>query len=307
MKVSIITVNYNETATTCALLDSIRRQGYDDVEVIVVDNASRENPTAIFQAQFPEVIFVRSETNLGFAGGNNLALARASGEFLFFVNNDAEIEAGCIERLLQLFENHANIGIASPLICYAPDKRTNSSFYRPPYRIQYAGMTLVSPFTGRNKTIGEREMDIRQYAEPFRTGYVHGAAMMLPRRVLEQVGAMWEGFFLYYEELDWCERIRKAGFEVWVEPRARVWHKESLTLDKMGTTKTFYLARNRILFMRRNFKGWRLAVFFIFLVLATLPKTCLLFLLKGDFDNLKAFLRGVFTNVRLKPFHAEAL
>ncbi len=298
MKVSIITVNYNETATTCALLDSIRRQGYQDLEVIVVDNASRENPASIFQAQYPEVKFIRSEQNLGFAGGNNLALPQACGEYLYFVNNDAEIEPGSIERLLQLFEDQPNIGIVSPLICYFPITRPSTTIYRPPYTIQYAGMTPVSSFTGRNRTIGEREMDLGQFAKPGRTAYTHGAAMMLPRKVLDQVGPMWEGFFLYYEELDWCERIRRAGFEVWVEPRARVWHKESLTLGKMGTTKTYYLTQNRILFMRRNFSGWRLAVFFVFLFFVTLPKNAFLYLLKGDFENLKAFMRGVFSSFR---------
>ncbi|MFN0034957.1 MAG: glycosyltransferase family 2 protein [Saprospiraceae bacterium] len=306
--VSIITVNYNETAATCALLDSIRRQGCRDVEVIVVDNASRQNPAPIFQAQYPEVKFIRSEQNLGFAGGNNLALPSARGEHLFFVNNDAELEPGCIETLLQFFESHPNAGIVSPLICYFPEERpkTESSVHRSSFIVQsvhsssfivqYAGMTPVSPLTGRNRTLGERELDRGQFAEPRPTAYAHGAAMMLPRKVLEQVGPMWEGFFLYYEELDWCARIRRAGFEIWVEPRARVWHKESLTLGKMGATKTYYLARNRILFMRRNVGGWRLGVFFVFLIFVTLPKNVFRYALKGEWGNLKAFLKGVFSN-----------
>lgn len=292
--VSIISVNYNETATTCALLDSIRRQNYRDLEVIIVDNASRENPATIFQSRYPEVKFIRSEHNLGFAGGNNLALPVARGEFLFFVNNDAELEPGCIEYLLQLFDSHPNVGIASPLICYFPEAGGITAA-NPSYIIQYAGMTPISPFTGRNRTIGERHVDQGQFTGPGITAYAHGAAMIIPKIVLEQVGPMWEGFFLYYEELDWCERIRKAGFEIWVEPRARVWHKESLTLNKMGRLKTYYLTRNRILFMRRNFDGWRLAVFFGFLILVTIPKNFLVYLLKGDFENLKAFLRGVFS------------
>ena len=287
MTVSIITVNYNETATTCALLDSIRRQPYRDVEVIVVDNASRENPDAIFARQYPEVKFIRSARNLGFAGGNNLALPFATGQYLFFVNNDAEIAPGCIEQMLQCFENQPNAGMISPLICYF----SNDS--DAPDLIQYAGMTQVSSLTGRNETLGERTIDRGQFARPELTAYAHGAAMMVPRKVLDQVGPMWEGFFLYYEELDWAERIRKAGFEVWIEPRARVWHKESLTLAKMGTTKTFYLTRNRILFMRRNFDGAPLLVFFIFLWTVTIPKNILLYLLKRDFQGLKAFINGI--------------
>ncbi len=293
-KVSIITVNYNETAVTCALLDSIRRQAYRNVEVIVVDNASLENPASVFQSRYPEVKFLRSERNLGFAGGNNLALSVASGEYLFFVNNDTELVPGCIETLVQVLENQPTIGLISPLICYFPEDPQ-----QPPI-VQYAGMTPVSPFTGRNHTLGEREREQGQFSSPGPTAYAHGAAMMAPKKVLDQVGPMWEGFFLYYEELDWAERIRRAGWEIWIAPQARVLHKESLTIDKMGTTKTFYLTRNRILFMRRNFGSWQLAVFFAFLVLVTLPKNTLMYLLKGDFANLNAFYKGIFSNLETK-------
>lgn len=285
--VSIITVNYNETATTCALLNSIRQQTYPDVEIIVVDNASRPDPAPIFQAQYPEVTFIRSEQNLGFAGGNNLALSAARGTYLFFVNNDAELTVGCIESLLQLLKEQPQAGIVSPLICFPP--------LPPPGLVQYAGMTRVSPFTGRNRTLGDHEMDQGQFSAPAHTGYAHGAAMMVPRKVLDQVGSMWNGFFLYYEELDWCERIRKAGYEVWIEPRARVIHKESVTLEKMGMTKIYYLTRNRILFMRRNFAYPELAVFFLFICLVSLPKSSVQYLLKGNFRALKAYLSGLFS------------
>lgn len=297
--VSIITVNFNQLDATCALFDSIRRQDYRNVEIFVVDNGSRENPAQVFLEKYPEVKFIRSEQNLGFAGGNNLAVKQAKGDFIFFVNNDAELTEGCIARLLALFEQVPDLGIASPLICYFPEN--NSKLQTPNFKhIQYAGMTRVNPFTGRNRTIGNKEPDKGQFVEPQPTAYAHGAAMMISRRVLEQVRPMDEGFFLYYEELDWCERIRRAGFSIWVEPRARVYHKESLTVEKLGALKTYYLNRNRVWFMRRNYSGWRLAVFFVFLFLVTIPKNMLLYLLRGETENLKAFLRGVWWNFGAK-------
>ncbi len=285
--VSIITVNYNQAEVTCALLDSIRRQDYRNVEVFVVDNGSRENPAALFAARYPEAHFIRSEQNLGFAGGNNLALAEARGAYLFLVNNDAELTGGCIRRLLDRFGSVPDLGIVSPLICYFPEKD------RPYDLIQYAGMTPVNPFTARNRTTGNRQPDRGQFSEPQPTGYAHGAAMMVHRRVLDRVGPMDEDFFLYYEEVDWCERIRRAGFSVWVEPRARVYHKESLTVQKLGTLKTYYLNRNRVRFMRRNYGGWRLGVFYAFLFLVTVPKNVVLYLIRGELANLGAFLRGI--------------
>lgn len=285
--VSIITVNFNQTDATCALLDSIRRQDWRDLEVIVVDNGSRDNPQRLLEMHYPEVQVLRSEQNLGFAGGNNFGLSAARGEFIFFVNNDAELTEGCIGRLLDVFSKYPRTGMVSPLICYFPVKNQSADL------IQYAGMTPVHPFTARNRTIGQGEIDEGQYRDIRPSAYAHGAAMMAPRRVIDAVGPMEEDFFLYYEELDWAERIRRAGFEVWVEPRARVYHHESLTMQPLGAMKTYFLTRNRIRFMRRNFGGANLLVFFLFLLLFTLPKNTLLYVLRGQWQSLKAFWQGV--------------
>jgi hypothetical protein len=285
-KVSLITVNYNQAEMTCALLQSIRQQGYPNTEVIVVDNASDKNPGALFRDRFPEAVFLRSEQNLGFAGGNNLALPHATGDFLLFINNDAELTNGAIRHLLDVFETHPKAGIVSPLICYMPEGNAT------PDVIQYAGMTHLHPLTGRNRTLGHQESDQGQFSQPAQTAYAHGAAMMVPRQVLEQAGPMQEDFFLYYEELDWSERIRRAGWEVWVQPRARVYHKESMTVKKMGALKTYYQTRNRIWFMRRHFGPLQRSVFFVFWWLVTVPKNTAQYAVRGEWGNLRAFLRG---------------
>lgn len=299
--VTLITVNYNQTAVTCALLDSIRRQDYPRTEVIVVDNASRENPETVLATRYPEVKYIRSEHNLGFAGGNNLAVPAATGDYLFFVNNDTELTDGCIRKLLALFEQNPRIGAASPLICYFNDGS------RPRDLIQYAGMTPVHPLTARNQTIGQKQEDNGQFHSPVPTAYAHGAAMMFPRQVVENVGLMADDFFLYYEELDWGERVRRAGYEIWVEPRAKIYHKESVTVSKLGALKTYYLNRNRVWFMRRNFPGWRLWLFYAFLFALTIPKNAVSLLLRGERDTLRAFLKGIFWNFFPSDNEFEAL
>lgn len=284
--VSVITVNFNQAEATGALLDSIRRQEYDAVEVIVVDNGSVDDPAPFFAAHYPEVILIRSETNLGFAGGNNLGLQHASGRYLFFVNNDAELTTGCISRLTDLFQSVPDLGIVSPLLCFPPEPNSGTV-------VQYAGMTRVAALTGRNRIIGEGEKDSGQFQWPVRTAYAHGAAMLVSRKVLEQAGPMSEAYFLYYEELDWCERIRRAGYSAWVEPRARVYHRESLTVNKTGALKTYFLHRNRVLFMRRNFRSLQLCVFYLFLLLLTVPKNVIKLWRRGETENLEAFLLGI--------------
>lgn len=292
--VSIITVNYNQAEVTCALLDSIRRQPYRAVEVIVVDNGSRDDPGPMLARRYPEVRYVRSERNLGFAGGNNLGLRIAQGDYLFFVNNDAELVGDCVARLVDLLAKTPGSGVVSPLICYFPTAGQEHDL------VQYAGMTPLHPVTARNRLIGHQEMDRGQFRQPEPTAYAHGAAMMVPRTVVDQAGPMAEEFFLYYEELDWCARIRQAGYSIWVEPRARVYHKESLTVQALGALKTYYLNRNRVHFMRRHYGGWRLGLFYVYLWTVLVPKNILTLSLRGEWANLRAFRQGVWWNFGAK-------
>ena len=293
--VSIITVNYNALEVTCEMIKSIQQNSYQHVEIVVVDNASDQNPAAYLRKHYPKVKFVRSEKNLGFAGGNNLGIQACTGNFLFFLNNDAELTDGALETLLEVFVKFPRAGIVSPKICYYPAKPGSEQDV-----IQYAGTTHVHPFTARNSTLGEREIDNGQFKETAKTAYAHGAAMMVPRKVIEKVGLMSEEFFLYYEELDWCEMIRRQGFEIYVEPNAKIYHKESYSVNKISALKTFYLNRNRILFMRRNRTALQLTVFYMFLLFFTIPKNAISFLFKADYVNFKAFLRAIFWHLQ-KP------
>lgn len=279
--VSIITVNYRQPALTCDLLDSIGRLAYPNLETILVDNGSLEDNTALFKSHLPSVQVIVSKENLGFAGGNNLGIRRAKGEAVFLVNNDTVMENGLLEHLVQRL-SQPKVGVVSPKIHYFDE----------PGIIQYAGFTPVNPLTGRNQVIGQGEKDLGQHDTARQVPYAHGAAMLLRREVLDRVGVMPEDFFLYYEELDWCEQIRRAGYEIWYEPSSMIRHKESVSTGKSSPLKTEYLTRNRILFMRRNYGGWRLAGFLLFFTLVSLPTGLLRHLASGDTPLAKALWRG---------------
>ena len=130
--------------------------------------------------------------------------------------------------------------------------------------------------------------------------------MMTKQGVIKKAGLMDELFFLYYEELDWSEKIKKAGFEIEVEPAAKIYHKESLTVGEDSPIKTYYINRSRILFMRRHKKTWQLMLFYIFLIFAVIPKNSLAFILKGKWANLKAFYRAIFWNLN-NPAHQSTV
>ncbi len=293
--ISIITVNYNQADVTCELLRSIKSNSYHNIEVFLVDNASKENPESKVKASYPGVNLILSEQNLGFAGGNNLAIPHCNGEYIFFVNNDAELTDGCIEKLLEAFENNENLGIISPKICYFPTEQNQEKDI-----LQFVGATEISSMTARNKTLGELEQDNGQFQELAPSPYIHGAAMMTSRAVIEKVGPMSEIFFLYYEELDWSERIKKAGYDIYVEPRAKIYHKESLSVGTDSPLKTYYINRNRILFMRRHKKSWQMLLFMLFLIFATIPKNTIKYILARRWDNLKAFYKAMAWNLNNK-------
>ena len=194
----------------------------------MVDNGSIENHVPDWHSSFPQVHFIRSEKNLGFAGGNNLGIREASGDYLFLVNNDTEFSPGLIESLVNILDSKTAIGAVSPKILY----------FENPDIIQYAGFTKMNMNTGRNKCIGQMETDQGQFdANTGPTGFVHGAAMMIRKEAIDKAGLMPELFFLYYEEMDWCEKIRNAGYEIWIEPKARIYHKESMTVGKNSLLK----------------------------------------------------------------------
>ncbi len=285
--VSIITINYNAHEATLDLLHSLEKQTYRPVEIIVVDNGSSNFPAARFKTEFPEVQFVLSKKNLGFAGGNNLGVQRSKGDYLFFVNNDTEVTVELIRNLVDTFKTQPNLGALSPKILYFPTSGTKNDI------IQYAGTTSVHPLTGRNQTIGEGEQDSEKYRSFVKTAYTHGAAMMVPRALIKEVGLMPEDFFLYYEELDWCEKIRKKGYEIGVQLNATIYHKESLTTGKASPLKTYYLTRNRILFMRRNFDSFSLLAFTLFFTFTSVPANFLSYLITGDWKLMNAFFRGI--------------
>src|SRR5690348_7234682 len=184
--VSIITVNYNHHHLTEALLHSIFfKNTYPQIEIIVVDNGSTTNPVPAWQEYFSDVKFIRSEVNLGFAGGNNVGIRAATGDYLFLVNNDTEFTENLVEVLVCTLDNHPSCGVVSPKIRY----------YNKPNVLQYAGYTEMNYYTCRNHCIGQFEEDKGQYDNRTGiTGFAHGAAMMIKREAIEKAGLMAENF-----------------------------------------------------------------------------------------------------------------
>jgi GT2 family glycosyltransferase len=280
--VSIISINYDHPEVTCAMLESMRKVTYPNIELIIVDNASPNDDPAILKQNYPEIIFIQSEKNLGFPGGNDLGIRKAKGKYILLLNNDTEVTPEFLEPLVAKMENNPEIGIVSPKI----------KFFDPPQLLQYCGITPINLLTIRSKGIGFEEVDNGQYNTDTEQAYAHGAAMMVRREAIEKVGMMADIYFLYYEELDWCYRIRQAGYKIWYVHNSLIFHKESVSTGRLSPFRTFYINRARLLYMRRHVKGLALLFAVFYQIFAAFPKNTIIYIIKLDFKSLQSYVNA---------------
>ena len=284
--VSVITVNFRQADLTVDFLKSLNQSDYSNVEVIVVENGWKEDHDHDYQRVFPGLKIIHSKENLGFAGGNNLGIREATGDYLFFLNNDTEVPKNTISQLVSKIAADEQIGVICPRIYY----------FDQPDILQYAGFTPMNWWTAQNHAIYFKEHKVLE-AKTESTAFAHGAAMMIARKAIDQVGEMPDQYFLYYEELDWIQQIKNIGFTVMVDHGSYILHKESMSTGKASPLKTYFQTRNRILFMRRN-AGNRKWGFFLYFMLAVLPIHLFRYSMKRQWDHIKSLVAGTCWNLR---------
>jgi hypothetical protein len=281
IEVSIITINYNGLEDTCALIESIPFN--ENMEVIIVDNASNNHEADTIAQRYPQVKIIKSEKNLGFAGGNNLGIQVAQGKYLFLVNNDTFLKDFNVNALIDKMESSPEIGIICPKIRFAWGNNP----------IQFAGYTPLSKITVRNRAIGFGEEDHGQYNTAHPTPYAHGAAMLICREAIDKVGLMPESYFLYYEEFDWSMIFTCAGYQIWYEPACTIYHKESQSTGQNSPLRTYYLTRNRLLLVRRNPQEFIKPLAFLYLIGIVALRDILKYTFTARISFLKATIRAL--------------
>jgi GT2 family glycosyltransferase len=281
IEVSIITINYNGLKDTCALIETIPFN--ENMEVIVVDNASNNQEADTIAKRYPRVKVIQSERNLGFAGGNNLGIQAAQGKYLFLINNDTIIRDFKIQALIDRMESSCDIGVVCPKIRFSWGNNP----------IQFAGYSKLSRVSVRNHAIGFNEEDQGQYETAHPTPYAHGAAMLIRRDAIDKVGLMPECFFLYYEELDWSMMFTRAGYQIWYDPLCTIYHKESQSTGQNSPLRTYFLTRNRLLLVRRNPQEFNKMLAYIYLIGIVAPRDILKYTFIGRFDLLKSIFRAL--------------
>lgn len=281
--VSVIAVNFRQAALTFDFLDSLRKITYKPVEAWLVDNGCLEDKSEDFRSHFKALEVLISRENLGFAGGNNLAIRQAKGQYILLINNDTLVPPDFLEPMVRVMEEHKEIGIVSPKIYYADAPNT----------LQYAGIDGIHRFTGRGLSPAKQKRDDGSFDRSGPTYFAHGACMLVRSEVFQKVGLLSEDYFLYYEELDFCEAVRAAGWDIFYTADSHILHRESSSIGKTNPLKTYYMFRNRWLFMRNWYTGFSYYLFVIYFLTIGVPWHLLKHWRKGEKEHVQAILKGV--------------
>lgn len=187
-----------------------------------------------------------------------------------------------VERL-----SDKKIGGVSPCIYYL----------HKPEQIQYYGYRDMTPITLKHTTEPFDASRREEFLQPKQTEVLHGGAMMVRRDVIERVGKMTEVYFLFYEEFDWSRRMREAGYILYYEPMSQVYHKESMSIPHATSFREYYLARSRMIYARRNCKGWRKWLACYYLLFLVMPRKMMVFAKEKRPDLLSATFRGTCSGI----------
>ncbi len=247
--VVVLSWNFREYTLNC--LESVVRMRGCDFRVLLVDNASTDGTVPAVRERFPQVQVHVNPEDLGFAGGVNVGLRIAleqGATYVLLVSNDTVLEPDLLERLVEAAEAEPAVGILSPLIYY-PGRE----------RVWYAGAYRRRFWPGIS-WLGYGLRDRPRYHVRRQVDYVTGCVLLLRAAMLRQVGLLDTTFFMYYEDLDLCERARRAGWQLLLVPAAVVDHIGSVSYGEFSATKWFHLARYAPEFYRRYYRRPRLAV-----------------------------------------------
>lgn len=242
---AIVILNYNGLDDTLECLKSVYEMDFSDFEVIVIDNGSKIKAKPAILKQFPKTFVIENDQNLGFAEGCNVGIKYALAKqipYILLLNNDTVVDKDLLKELFSSAESNKSGGIfgAKILNYYEKDKIDNigALFSYKDADFNYLG-------TGQHK-------DVLEFNQKRQVDYVCGGGFFIRSSMIEKIGLLEKNFFLLWEEVDFCYRAKRAGFGIWTEPKAIVWHKISASFTGGKIHSDYFWWRGRLLWISRN-------------------------------------------------------
>jgi N-acetylglucosaminyl-diphospho-decaprenol L-rhamnosyltransferase len=255
--ISAIVVTYNSAQTIESCLKCLKEAlNFHESEIIVVDNASKDDTRDIVLRFLPDSKPVLLPRNLGFAAGVNAGITHSHGQYILLVNPDLFLNSGCIQGMLQFMKDHKDVGAVGPKLIYPSGERQPSCRRYPAFRA-----ILASQFPSITKwmwrgilthyLMGETEL-----SEPLEVDWLMGACILIKHEVIEDVGGLDDRFFLYREDTDWCLRARQKGRKIFYLPKMETVHKYERQSARGMNRQFVWHIKSMILFYRKHGFRW---------------------------------------------------
>jgi GT2 family glycosyltransferase len=291
-RVHIIVLHWGDRAVTALCLQSLARITCPNVEVVVIDNGTPDRGGETLERDFPQCHHIRSEANLGFAAGNNLGLRRAleaGADCALLLNNDTEVEPDFLEPLLAAVESDPAAGLVNPKILYA-DPAGTIWFSRGEHSL----------WTGLARCVDRHRADEPGDDATISMTFATGCALLIPCRVLHQIGLLDESLFMYSEDLDLSIRVRRAGLKILNVRSSRVVHHEKVQRRKTVSDpfRLHLTTRNTVLVERLHARPWHHLTFWPWFTLRWVALLSLKNLLRGFPRDAAAIWSGLWDGLR---------
>jgi len=258
--ISIIIVSYNTRDFLRNCLQSIINcESHFKNEIIVVDNASRDGSKEMVEQVFPQVKLIANSINLGFAHANNQGIKESGGEYILLLNPDTEVQKGSLDAMVEFMHRNPEVSVIGAKLLN-PDRTLQLSCRRFPTLFTLLGEGIFLDFT----LIKSGYDEVREVDQPM------GACLMARREIFEKAGLLDETYFMFFEDVDWCYRVKQAGGKIYYFPGAEVVHYGSRSIRKFQGKMFFAWHSSRIKFFRKHYKHIPLVGLWVIL-LSTLP------------------------------------
>ena len=284
-KISIVLLNLNQHRMTIDCIESLTENDYTNFEIILVDNGSTDNSVEIFESlpqKYQNLKFIKNRENLGFAEGNNVGIRNSDGDYILLLNNDTIVKKDFLSSLVDATKKFPNAGAFGPKM-YSYDK---------PLEIWHIGGEITKFLNFTHTPL--------KYKDSYKSvDWLSGCALMMNRETVEKVGLLNSSFFIYFEDVEWCIRAKKAGYDLIYVPNAELWHIGSVTSKERGGTTFFiyYGYRNKLFILKKHYTGLISTAIYIETMLSLLVRS-IISLLKGDRTNGMAYFYALVDGVR---------
>jgi N-acetylglucosaminyl-diphospho-decaprenol L-rhamnosyltransferase len=263
---SIIIVNWNVRDLLAACLRSLEpARARLALQVIVVDSHSADDSVAMVRRDFPWVELIACEENVGFPKGNNLGLARANGRYILLLNPDTEMVGDALSTMIAYIEARPDVGALGPQLLN-PDGSVQSSRRRfPTLATALFESTWLEPLAPASILRHYYVQDVAN-GETTDVDWVTGACLLVRREVVDQIGGLDEDYFMYSEELDWCRRIKMAGWQIVYLPAAQVIHHVGKSSEQAVTARHINFQRAKLRYFYKyhgRLTAWLLRLFIL--------------------------------------------